>query len=121
MLLEIHQQSFSLPACLCINLPVSPHWNFSLYSTLYFISLIHSNNPLILGQDNSNVPRLLQIFTKVIEEDALVDSPETYDRVLNLCRHIQVRDVWMISDGVLMFILLVIRECMDCLYETINY
>ena len=28
----------------------------------------------------------------------------------------------MISDGVLMmFILLVIRECMDCLYETINY
>ena len=76
---------------------------FIVQYTLYFISLIHSNNPLILGQDNSNVPRLLQIFTKVIEEDALVDSPETYNRVLNLCRHIQVRDVW-ISDGVVMFV-----------------
>ena len=38
------------------------------------------------------MPRLLQIFSKVIEEDALIDSAETYDRVLNLCKHIQVRD-----------------------------
>ena len=67
----------------------------TLYST---VILLHSNNPLILGQDNCNVPRLLQIFTKVIEEDALMDSPETYDKVLNLCRHIQVRDK-QISDG----------------------
>ena len=62
---------------------------------MLFIFLDFSNNPLILGQDNCNVPRLLQIFTKVIEEDALIDSPETYDRVLNLCRHIQVRDKWL--------------------------
>ena len=52
--------------------------------------ILHSKNPLILGENNCNYPKIVQIFTRVVEEDGLSESPETYARFLSICRHIQV-------------------------------
>ncbi|XP_065887450.1 importin-5-like isoform X2 [Dysidea avara] len=65
----------------------------SVYS--YLCKLIESKNPLILGENNCNFPRIVQIFTRVVEEDGLSECPETYARFLSICRHIQLSDqVW---------------------------
>ncbi|XP_065887455.1 importin-5-like isoform X2 [Dysidea avara] len=61
----------------------------------YLCKLIESKNPLILGENNCNFPRIVQIFTRVVEEDGLSECPETYARFLSICRHIQSsHQVW---------------------------
>ena len=50
-----------------------------------------SRNPCILGPENQNVPKLLAIFAKALQTDALSGSQEVEQRVLSILRHIQVR------------------------------
>ena len=50
-----------------------------------------SNNSVILGQDNGNVPRILGIIADVCSEDVLQDYEQVYLRLLLIARHFQVR------------------------------
>ena len=50
-----------------------------------------SNNSVILGQDNGNVPRILGIIADVCSEDVLQDYEQVYLRLLSIARHFQVR------------------------------
>ena len=54
---------------------------------LYFYC---SNNLLILGANNSNVPRILAIIAEVCAEDTLQDDEQVYMRLLSIARHVQV-------------------------------
>lgn len=65
---------------------------------VYFINAYHvtvsfsnRNNPLALGANNSNLPRVLQIFGEVFVNDVLSDNEESRKRVLSIIRQIQVR------------------------------
>ena len=50
----------------------------------------HSNNLLILGRDNANVPRILIIIATVCEANALEEDKQVLMRLLSIARHIQV-------------------------------
>ena len=55
------------------------------------VSLSNRNNPLALGANNSNLPRILQIFGEVFVNDVLSDNEASRKRVLSIIRQIQVR------------------------------
>lgn len=52
---------------------------------LYFRNNIH-----ILGDGNSNVPKILSIIGDVISHQALANHPLVLQRLLAIARHIQV-------------------------------
>lgn len=65
------------------------------FSLLYYWFAFHvtpcSNNQIILGENNANVPRILLIIGEVCAEDALEDNEQVYLRLLSIARHIQVK------------------------------
>ena len=67
------------------------------------VSFSNRNNPLALGANNSNLPRILQIFGEVFVNDVLSDNEASRKRVLSIIRQIQVRitidmnKVWFIK------------------------
>lgn len=76
-------------------LPVTEDKEESPHVYSYLCDLIESNNSIILGADNSHVPRILSIIAEVCVEDALMDSNQVYLRLLSIARHIQASgDVW---------------------------
>ncbi len=52
--------------------------------------VLSSNNSIILGQENTNLPRLLVIVAEVCVQDALEDNQQVYLRLIAIARHIQV-------------------------------
>lgn len=62
----------------------------------YLCDLIESNNLLILGPDNSNLPRIVSIIAEVCVEDALMDGEQVLLRLLSIARHVQATgdSVW---------------------------
>ncbi|XP_055334387.1 importin-5-like [Paramacrobiotus metropolitanus] len=61
----------------------------------YFAELIEQNNPVLLGQNFTNLPRIVQIIAEALEKDALEDDEEggpanaVYNRLLDIVRHVQ--------------------------------
>lgn len=60
------------------------------YCKLCGFGLLHRNNPLVLGTNNSNLPRILQIFGDLFVNDVLSDDEASRKRVLAIIRQIQV-------------------------------
>lgn len=61
----------------------------------YLCDLIESNNSVILGVSNANVPRILAIIAEVCAEDTLQDDEQVYLRLVSIARHVQASgDVW---------------------------
>lgn len=66
------------------------------YTYGYLCDLIQSQNPLILGPSNVNIPRILAIFAEALNEDALSFNPEVQGRVLAILKHIRnSQSVWV--------------------------
>ncbi|VDN60043.1 unnamed protein product [Dracunculus medinensis] len=57
-------------------LPVWEDTEESPYTYDYFADLIESNNPLVLGENNSNLPRILSVMVEALDKCAL-DSDES--------------------------------------------
>ncbi|XP_014663942.1 PREDICTED: importin-5-like [Priapulus caudatus] len=55
----------------------------------YLCDLIEANHPLILGANNSNVPRLVAIIADALAKEALDSKSEVRTRLLNIVRQIQ--------------------------------
>ena len=64
--------------------------NCTKYCKLCVFVLLHRNNPLVLGTNNSNLPRILQIFGDLFVNDVLSDDEAVRKRVLAIIRQIQV-------------------------------
>ena len=56
----------------------------------YLCDLIEGNHPLILGNQNSNIPKVIEIFAEAFSCDALPPSHEVYGRMVNITRQVQV-------------------------------
>ena len=68
-------------------------WNG--YSGLALGNIIGSNIAnvfLILGNQNSNIPRIIEIFAEAFSVEALPPSNEVYGRMVNITRQVQVCD-----------------------------
>ena len=48
---------------------------------------------LILGNQNSNIPRIIEIFAEAFSVEALPPSNEVYGRMVNITRQVQVKFV----------------------------
>lgn len=57
------------------------------------VFFFNRNNPLVLGANNSNLPRILQIFGEMFVHDVLSDDEAARNRVLSIMRLIQVRKI----------------------------
>ncbi|KAK2573809.1 Importin-5 [Acropora cervicornis] len=66
----------------------------------YLCDLIEGNSPLALGENNKNLPRILQIFAEVFVHDVLSDDETARKRVLSITRQIQsAGDMWTACVG----------------------
>ncbi|VDO30364.1 unnamed protein product [Onchocerca flexuosa] len=58
----------------------------------YFADLIESNNPLVLGENNSNLPRILTVIVQAFEKGAFDDSIDKNNvkhRLINILKFMQ--------------------------------
>lgn len=60
---------------------------------IHVVFSFNRNNPLVLGANNSNLPRILQIFGEMFVHDVLSDDEAARNRVLSIMRLIQVRKI----------------------------
>lgn len=66
------------------DLDESPH----VYG--YLCDLIQSNHPVVLGNNNSNIPNLIAIFAEAFCRNAFTPEDEIAKRILCIVRQIQV-------------------------------
>ncbi|VDN92315.1 unnamed protein product [Brugia pahangi] len=58
----------------------------------YFADLIESNNPLVLGENNSNLPRILTVIVQAFEKGAFdddIDKNNVKHRLINILKFMQ--------------------------------
>lgn len=56
---------------------------------MFAFLVVCSNNSVILGVSNANVPRILAIIAEVCAEDTLQDDEQVYLRLVSIARHVQ--------------------------------
>ena len=71
-------------------LPVVEDVDESPYVYGYLCDLIEGNHPIILGQNNANIPRILAIFAEAFAVEALPVANEEYKRMVLITRQVQV-------------------------------
>lgn len=74
-------------------LPVYEDVDESPYVYGYLCDLIEKNHPLVLGANNSNLPRIFNIIAEAFSLDALPPKHEVRTRMVNICKQVQVRHV----------------------------
>ena len=74
-------------------LPVVEDVDESPYVYGYLCDLIEANHPIILGQNNSNIPRIIAIFAEAFSVEALPTSNEVHKRMVNITRQVQVCNI----------------------------
>lgn len=59
---------------------------------LSFLVLLHTfrNNVIILGENNSNLPRIFDIMATVFHKQVLKPDCPVYNRMLDILRQVQV-------------------------------
>jgi len=70
-------------------LPVVEDVDESPFVYGYLCDLIEANHQLILGNQNSNIPRIIEIFAEAFSVEALPPSNEVYGRMVNITRQVQ--------------------------------
>ena len=55
-----------------------------------FFSGIGRNHPLILGNNNENLPRIISIIGEALSREAVEEESDCYPRLINIVRQLQV-------------------------------
>ena len=63
---------------------------FVFFNQQWIFLCFSRNHPLVLGTNNSNLPRILQIFAELFVHDVLSDDEDIRQRVISIMRQIQV-------------------------------
>ena len=71
-------------------LPVVEDVDESPFVYGYLCDLIEANHQVILGNQNSNIPRIIEIFAEAFSVEALPPSHEVYGRMVGITRQVQV-------------------------------
>lgn len=56
----------------------------------YLCDLIEGNHPVILGPENSNIPRIIAIFAEAFSVEAVPQKNEVYKRMVNITKQVKV-------------------------------
>ena len=56
----------------------------------YLCDLIEGNHPIILGNQNANIPKVIAIFAEAFACEALPPTNEVFGRMVNICKQVQV-------------------------------
>jgi len=91
-LIEITQTTFFR---LCY-LPVSEDTDEAPFVYGYLCKLIESHHPLVLGQNNSNIPSLIRIIAEAFLRDAIDRTHTVAQRMIMIVRGIQVIKVFYV-------------------------
>merc|ERR1719510_2766159 len=70
-------------------LPVVEDVDESPYVYGYLCDLIEANHPIILGQNNANIPRIIAIFAEAFAVEALPSTNDVHKRMVNITRQVQ--------------------------------
>ncbi len=88
--------------------------NTSAHVLLFSLSSVFRyrcrNNPQILGENNQNLPRILEIISEVFRREALSNSEAVAKRLVNIVKQIQVRAVSRLFRAPVLFVQLKDRE-----------
>ena len=57
----------------------------------YLCDLVEANHPVVLGANNSNLPKVFSIFAEAFLCDALPPEHEVQQRMVNIVKQVQVR------------------------------
>ena len=64
--------------------------SFSRENLFLLFLLITRNNPIILGENNQNLPRLLAIISEAFLKEAITPSDDLGKRLILIVRQVQV-------------------------------
>jgi len=70
-------------------LPVVEDVDESPFVYGYLCDLVEGNHPIILGPNNSNIPRIIAIFAEAFSVDAIAATNEVYKRMVNITKQVQ--------------------------------
>lgn len=70
-------------------LPVYEDVDESPYVYGYLCDLVEANHPAVLGANNANLPKVIQIMADALAMDAMPMGHEARTRVINLCKQVQ--------------------------------
>ncbi len=55
------------------------------------VFLLNRNNPVIIGQDNSNVPNVIKLFANAFAKSSIEVNSVVGQRMVLILKHVQVR------------------------------
>ena len=73
-------------------LPVCEDVDASPYVYGYLCDLVEGNHPIILGANNSNLPRIISIIAEAFSFDALPPNHEVKARIIGIVKQVQVQN-----------------------------
>ncbi|KAG7463760.1 hypothetical protein MATL_G00180070 [Megalops atlanticus] len=87
------------PECVNVN-EILPHWlswlplnedkEEAVHTFSYLCDLIESNNPIVLGPDNSNLPKIFSIIADGVVNESIKREDGCSKRLANVVRQVQV-------------------------------
>ena len=99
------------------------------HNDLLFVSDSYSNNPIVLGPDNSNLPKIFLIIADGVANESVKSEDACSKRLANVIRQVQVQRIAPLHFSPQLFILLYIFSiasnvwhqwvCLEhCFYKT---
>ncbi|KAL1022067.1 hypothetical protein UPYG_G00021780 [Umbra pygmaea] len=86
------------PECTNVN-EILPHWlswlplnedkEEAVHTFDFLCDLIESNNPIVLGQDNANLPKIFQIIAEGVANESVKNEDACSKRLANVIRQVQ--------------------------------
>ena len=61
------------------------------------LSLFYRNDPMILGENNGNLPRIVFIIAETFVKEAISTDTDVAKRMINIVRQIQVSSYFLLS------------------------
>uniref|UniRef100_A0A4W4FHQ4 TOG domain-containing protein n=1 Tax=Electrophorus electricus TaxID=8005 RepID=A0A4W4FHQ4_ELEEL len=87
------------PECVIVN-EILPHWvswlplnedkEEAVHTFNYLCDLIESNNPVVLGPDNANLPKIFLIIAEGFANESIKGDDDCSKRLANVIRQVQV-------------------------------
>lgn len=72
------------------------------------------NNPLVIGQDNANVPNIVKLFADAFVKSAIEADSQVGQRMILITRHVQVRSEDFVFSLIFFLIFSLVRRFHRC-------
>ena len=98
LLFYLHLVSFLLCDRIihCYNMKGDVCW---LIFVIFFP--VGRNHPLILGNNNENLPRIISIIGEALSREAVEEESDCYPRMINIVRQLQVSRCWIYGERII--------------------